>query len=519
MEERRIFLEPDDEITDVIDKLEQADKDIVVLIIPKSATIFQSIVNLKLIKRKADEWNKRLAIVTDSQHGRKLAEQVGIGVYRKTKVDKIVQEEGKKKAVNETKERFPLASMKKKEEKEEESAPEEEGSSPTEKPTKGKVSTWTKRFLVGVIIALILAGGVAAYLYLPKATVQVRLNGKEQKDSFDLIIKESKKLETDQVWGEVVETTVEVSEEFDATGHKEVGGRANGRITVSNYWSSDPQLLIANTRFIHNSTNQLFRTTSAVTIPGTEVVEGETVPGTTTVTIRADGVGDSYNVSAGRFAIPGLPASKQSKIYGQSDNNLTGGYEKEILVVSQQDYQQAKEKLNKELEGELENQFREEIGDKTVLEKRAERVLQEEASPKIGEEAGSFTLTIQKRVTTLAYSEEEFLQAVKDKFDRRSSDDRELVLDGLSDQITIKTTELRLKEKEGQLELDINGITIPRLDEEILRKNIVSRTRPEGEKYLIGYSQIEDAKIDLWPFWAKRVPSRQNRITFDISYK
>jgi hypothetical protein len=517
MEEKRIFLEPDDEVTDIIDKLEQADKDIVVLIIPKSAVVFQSIVNLKLIKRKADEWNKRLAIVTDSHHGRKLADQVGIGVYRKTKVDKIVQEEGRKKVADETKERFPLALTEKKAEKGSDSGKKE--SSSAEKPTRGPTSTWAKRILIGAIILLILVSGVVAYLYLPKATVQIRLKGQEQEDNFDLVIKETSKLTTDQVQGEVVETTVEVSNEFDTTGHKKVGGRAKGRITIFNYWSSDPQPLVASTRFIHNSTNQLFRTTNTVTIPGTEVVEGETVPGTTTVTIQADEVGDSYNVSAGRFTIPGLPISKQSKIYGQSDNNLTGGYQKEILVVSQQDYQQAREKLNQELAEELESKFQEEIGDKTVLDKKVEQVIREEASPKVGQEAGSFTLVIQKEVSTLAYNKDEFLRTVKEKFDRRSSDDRELVLDGLDEQITIKNTELKIGEKEARLELDIKGVTIPHLDEEILRKNIVGQARTEGERYLIGYSQIEDAKIDLWPFWAKRVPTRQNRITFDISYR
>ncbi len=508
MEEQRIFIEPDDEITDVIDKLEKTKKEIAVLIIPKSAIILQSIINLKLLKRRADDLGKRLAVVTDSGRGRKLAEKIGLSVYRKAKVDKITRTEEKKKAVDETRERFPLALGR----------PTKE-----ERPRKPKepkrASKWGRRILAGVIIALFLASGTLAYFFLPKAVVRIKLESKVQRESFPLKVIETGDPEKGQVAGELVAVTARVSGKFDASGKKQVGGRASGRITVSNYWSSEGQPMVAATRFVHSLTGKMFRSTEAVTIPGTRVVEGQTVPGTATVSIQASGVGDSYNVNAGRFTIPGLPTGKQSKIYGQSDSGLTGGFQKEILVVSQDDYQQAKESLEKELKQKLDSKFAEEVAGKTVLEKKVEGETKESISPGIGEEAGSFSFAIQKRVTTMVYREEEFLIVVKEKFDREISEDRELVLEGLADRITVKKTKIDLKKKEALLDLDIKGQTIPKLDGEILKKNLVNREESDGEKYLIGYSQIQDADIELWPFWVRYVPTKLSRVTIDTSYE
>jgi len=516
MEEERIFIETDDEITDVIDKLEKMEKDIAVLIIPKSALILQSIVNLKLLKRRAGQLNKRLAVVTDSVRGRKLAEKIGLSVYRKAKVDKIVKAEAKKKAASEVQDRFPLAikaksSLDKGEESEEKEGPK--------KPKRGGYSPWAKRLIAGLLIILLLAGGVGAYLYLPKATVRIKLKSKAEKKNFPIVIVTDNKPEKDQVSGEWVEAIAKVSDKFDATGRKQVGGRASGRITIYNYWSSDPQPLVASTRFIHNSSNKLFHSTELVTVPGTRVVEGQTVPGTATVNIQAEGVGESYNVTPGRFTIPGLSVSKQTKIYGQSDSGLTGGYEKEILVVSEDDYQKAKESLEKNLQAELADKFREKVAGKTVLGEKYESKVKESISPAIGEEAGSFTLTIQKKAGTIAYQEEEFLAKVKDKFDQLLENDQELILEGLGDRITIKETKLNLKERQASLELLVKGLIIPHLDEGILKQNLIGRDKSEGEKYLTGYSQIKDAELDLWPFWVKRVPVRESRLVIDISYE
>jgi len=511
MEEQRIFLQPDDEITDVIDKLEKTEKDIVVLIIPKSAIIMQSIVNLKLLKRRAEDLNKRLAVVTDSVRGRKLTEKVGISVYRKAKVDKITKTEKKKKVADETKERFPLAldDNAGSEEKDELTQP---SVGPTKKTNR---SMW---FIVAILAIIIIAGGALAFIYLPKATINIKLKAETENKSFPIVIKDTTGLKNNQIAGEFIETTAKVVDNFDATGKKEVGGLASGRITVYNYWSSDSQPLVKSTRFIHNTSGKVFRTTGSATVPGTTVVEGQTVAGTATITIQAVEEGEGYNVSASRFTIPGLPTAKQQKIYGETETGISGGFQKEVLVVSKSDYDSAKAKLTKELESKAVEQLQSEIAGRTVLDEMIEKTIQDTASPAIGQEAGSFKLTLQKRITAMAYSETDYLAKIKEKFDEKISQERELSIDDLAKQIKITKSSFNLKAKSVVLNLKINGLTIPKLKQDILLTSLINKKETEAEKYLIGYSQIQDADVELWPFWSKRVTDHQNRVIFEYSH-
>lgn len=75
-----IYIEVSDEITTVIERLKKAPEDSVVLVVPKGAILLQSIVNLKLAKRAAEEVSKKMVLVSTDKTGRNLATQLGIPV-------------------------------------------------------------------------------------------------------------------------------------------------------------------------------------------------------------------------------------------------------------------------------------------------------------------------------------------------------------------------------------------------------------------------------------------------------
>ena len=52
-----IYVDIDDEITGIIDKLRNSDAKVVALVLPKRATVFQSIVNMKLVAHKRQGCN------------------------------------------------------------------------------------------------------------------------------------------------------------------------------------------------------------------------------------------------------------------------------------------------------------------------------------------------------------------------------------------------------------------------------------------------------------------------------
>ncbi len=59
-----IYLDIEDEITTIIDKVESSKADLVGLVLPKRASVLQSSVNIKLLKRAVDSLKKNLVLIT-----------------------------------------------------------------------------------------------------------------------------------------------------------------------------------------------------------------------------------------------------------------------------------------------------------------------------------------------------------------------------------------------------------------------------------------------------------------------
>lgn len=78
-----VYLEPDDEITGVIDRMKASNSFAIVLVMPRGSALAQSVVNLKLLKRSAEDLEKEVALVATDRITRNLASQVGITVYSK----------------------------------------------------------------------------------------------------------------------------------------------------------------------------------------------------------------------------------------------------------------------------------------------------------------------------------------------------------------------------------------------------------------------------------------------------
>jgi hypothetical protein len=80
MNEKIIYINPSEEITSVIDKMVRTRAGELFLVIPKGAVISQSLVNLRLLKREADNLKKRINIVTPEAALQRLAKKTGFSV-------------------------------------------------------------------------------------------------------------------------------------------------------------------------------------------------------------------------------------------------------------------------------------------------------------------------------------------------------------------------------------------------------------------------------------------------------
>src|SRR4051812_19639157 len=81
-EKDTIYVDIDDEITGIIDKLKGSPGKVVALVLPKRAAVFQSIVNMKLLKRAADSSSKHLVLITSEAGLLPLAGAAGVHVAK-----------------------------------------------------------------------------------------------------------------------------------------------------------------------------------------------------------------------------------------------------------------------------------------------------------------------------------------------------------------------------------------------------------------------------------------------------
>ncbi len=84
MAHKTIYVDIDDEITTIIDRLKKSKSVDNIIVVPKQATLLQSLVNLKLLKQEAGRQKKKIIVVTQDKIGKKLIQKAGIAVEEKS---------------------------------------------------------------------------------------------------------------------------------------------------------------------------------------------------------------------------------------------------------------------------------------------------------------------------------------------------------------------------------------------------------------------------------------------------
>ncbi|MGC8776088.1 MAG: hypothetical protein ACP5QN_02140, partial [Minisyncoccia bacterium] len=85
-----------------------------------------------------------------------------------------------------------------------------------------------------------------------------------------------------------------LTEPFKATGQKNVSEKAQGEITIYNAYSSEPQVLVATTRF-EAPNGLIYRLKDRIIVPGAQIKDGKIIPSSITALVEADQPGEKYN--------------------------------------------------------------------------------------------------------------------------------------------------------------------------------------------------------------------------------
>lgn len=592
-----IYLEPNEEITSVVDHLIRSDAEEIIFVIPIAAQILQSLINLKLLKREADNLKKKIIIITQDQHGQKLAERAGIEIYSsKDKIDHFLnnlastietmdlKEEASPEFIegdylaplpggeepdilfvkNEQGRKIPLASSaggfrrvggplrvtdiikpetppfyfpsdkEKLIKGSSRSAGHRAGDFDAKKDRIGAKFTEDesgpsliaatlsqlspKRVLALLVCLFLTVGFFIGWFVLPR--VEITLYPKTELSFLEIAVKVDKNIfQTDfllnRIPGQMIKLEKIESGEFLSSGEKQVNEKARGIITVYNEYSSSPQILVETTRFLSKE-GKLFRLTKAIVVPGAKVEEGKIVPSSIAAEAIADEPGEAYNIAPADFTIPGFKGTpKYDAFYGRSSLSMSGGVVGKVKIISQDDFDNAKKILFKDLRERVYQQIKDEIptGFKLLDIAISEKIDPISISPAVGSQATKFTLNTKIILGGLIFNESDLKELIKKDIESQVSSQRKL----FDKSITIDYKKASADFDSGVINLDISaeGKTMKKIDIDKLKEQIRGKSE-EKIKEIFSALEVESAKINFWPLWIKKIPKRLDKIKIII---
>ncbi len=375
------------------------------------------------------------------------------------------------------------------------------------------------RFLTIFVGAALLVLCLALYFILPKAELVVSPKTEAVNQELSIIAdKGTSKINLTQnkIPAQLIKLDKRQSQEFPTTGERQVNDKAKGTLTIYNEYSSSPQALVEKTRFVSES-GKVFRLVKSITVPGAKISEGKIVASSIDAEVVADQAGADYNVAAGRFTIPGFQGTaKYAAFYGQSKNAMSGGASGLLKVVSQDDYDKAKNALWQALRPALDSEFKSQLpgGLKIIEGATKEEMSGTETSVVIGSPAENFTMTLKGSASALLFDEKDVIELIKGKLASAIGEDKELAL--APEQITYQVASVDYSRGQLSLKVKVVGNLVWKIDEVALRQEIAGQKEKAIREIFARHPEVDQAKVVFWPFWVTSAPKNLDKVMVQV---
>lgn len=556
-----LYIEPEDDITDIITKIENAKSKIVALVPPKKAGVFRSIVNIKLITKAGTSAEKTIVLVTTDPSIKKLAAATKLPVAKNLQTAPVIPKADAEDSVNDNNSEEPSEQSSIEDEEEEENKePSEQGEDEAdsnddeeeEEDTKAKVKdkkersglkvkNTTNKFIlwimahkklailsgIGIIILIIFL--IWAFIIAPSVTVTVDI--KTNSNNFSQYVSFTTKLEEEDIeTGKLYlqEKKLESSQEvkFEATGKKNIGEKAHGNVEIYAYF---PLNLKASTKVNEGDTFSIsgltYVATKTVTLDYSGQGKEECVNKTNAeglvdygcringkVPVTASESGERFNIAASSTGW-----DTNARVFAYSDEAMSGGTDEEITIVTQADIDKAKTELAAADQEKSKEALKEDIGEDNMMIDSSFKVKTSDAvsTPAVGEEVKE-GVTPTLKATTIASVF--ILDKTKvDEFITKKADLGE----------SQKIYEMKNPFIESFMESDsgytgklkTSYATGPKITENDVIEKIKGKGLGEAQHDLRDIDGISSVSIDKSLPWVTTIPGDPNKITIIFNVK
>lgn len=560
-----IYIDIDDEITGIIEKIRGAGGKIVALVLPKRATVLQSIVNMKLLKRAAEDAKKHLVLVTSEAGLMPLAGAVGLHVAAtptskpsippapelpdETSEDidepleavaadddepetEFDQKAAAKTAVGDLAggaATSKLASAPVDEtlelDDEETDAPAAGATGTAAKPKLNKklkvpnFDSFRKRLLLGgFILLLLIAAWIVAFVVMPRATVAIRTDTSTIPTNLDLTLDTATgQLNADTgVVPAVAQTTQKsYSQQVDATGQQNNGNKATGSITMSAKMCA-PNL----------GTPPPVPSGTGVSAGGmTYITQEETdfsfdqFSGGSCALYKSNAVdivalkgGTQYNTSGSvSFTVSG-----ESGVTGKG--SADGGTDNIIKVVAQSDIDGAKAKIKEADASSVKNGLKSVLQGKGLMPVEATFVAgdpQVTTSAKAGDQADTVNVTEVITYTMLGVKQSDIKQLIVANVSDKLEKGKQSILDDGSAKASF-TVQSPPTATAATVTMRAKSVAGPKLDAKALQKEVAGKKSGDIKKLIKETPGVTDVQVKYSPFWVTATPKNPAKITIQI---
>ena len=373
-----------------------------------------------------------------------------------------------------------------------------------------------KIIFIPALAILLLLGLALFYLFGTKATITLDIKPKIIKQNSNITFSTSKPTDaTDNViGGKSLSVSLDGSASTSTTGKKDVGNKAKGIVTVFNNTSSSK---IFQKGVITTSSNGLdFTLDSSVTVASAsgDVFSG-TTPGKAKVNVLATKIGVEYNLPSNtKFSIGDNPL-----VAAKNDEPFEGGTKKTVAVVAKNDI----DKLLRELPKSLQDKAKEDLAKLTLPDNDMLPILlsanidKKKFDKNVDDEADKITLKGTTTYTALSYSKKDLILQALGLIEKNVQKD--LALDENNIKVDIKDIKQK-NEKEADVNLNIEAILQPKIDEKKLISEITGMSYEDAEKLLLKIPRSSNVSIssslDI-PFIPKILPRVSKNIEIVVN--
>lgn len=550
-----IYIDTDDDITSIISKIKDSESTAVALVPPKRTGALQSVVNLKLLQQAAKNNRKKVALITTDTTLLSLSATLGLPVARNlTEQPKLLEVpdtdedednfiDGNDIAVGE------LAKLKNSSRSD---APENKNVSaavkaietddrinndldadgePDDKPQPVKkdqknrkipnFDSFRKRLLIFGGLGLAFIGFLIwAIWFAPSGiiTISAKTSTKSYKVSVTLDPSAATNIDKAIIQPVVKQTKKTETVSFAATGSKEIGEKATGKVVIYNNYVINGFTLPAGT-VIATSGGLQYALSASVLVPGMSGSNIDNIrpSASSPVAVEASNIGDRYNVDSGTtFSVSGQSA----RVYAVARGDFDGGSKETVKVVQQSDIDAITDKLKDQADSDsVKSDLTSQMGSNVTVIPDSFTVNYADVTskPAIGEAVSSDTATATMEITYI------MIGITTSDLESLATSQAEALIDDDSNQkvydngvASLRFSEFAANDARYTLVISSSAKIGPIINASEIKERAVGKQSGEIVSDIESISGVSGVQVRFSPFWVSSV-SDQSKLKVEFT--